>query len=320
MNDFKYYLSPVLEVVEMEGDRLAFSVYGKRYTLQDDAGLIRTLMAAAKTGVALSEFKEAHHETHSSLAVDAAVCALVDAKFLVDESAGRSNAGTDLFQRMPGILQIGTLNGQDAGPAIGRQIVVIGVGALARAVKRALGEVGFTRVAHADSLHEPATNVEAVVVCCADVELHAYFRSANAEALSRGLPVLYVSLDWHVARCGPLVVPGGSACYECYFHRIASTRRFADEFLARSTDERLLARPAPNPLAVLWGAASAATQVCAYVTNAAADLHLSPVREVNVLTGEVARGSVLKLPRCPACGTACDRPQVSAVPARAFAR
>src|SRR5262245_59307862 len=92
------------------------------------------------------------------------------------------------------------------------EILVLGIGHLAAAVRRATHEFrGGTPACDCDCMER----LRPVVVACSDFDNPDSFRDANRRALDAGTPILFAWIDADTLRVGPTVVPGQTACFEC---------------------------------------------------------------------------------------------------------
>jgi bacteriocin biosynthesis cyclodehydratase domain-containing protein len=139
-------------------------------------------------------------------------------------------------------------------------------------------------------------------ICFSDSENYSYFRQMNQRFQAEGIPALYVQLNMNSCVLGPLVFPGVTPCYECYYHRLRSNLHFVDEFDA--IEDLLPTQEKPNPRAQ---ARLASVILLSEATKASQGLfHLSLVAkslEYNLMTYEQRISPILKLPRCPVCGS-----------------
>lgn len=310
MTAARYIINPVLEIVEPEVGTLNIVSPVDRFTLRDESGLITALIKAAARELEVAAFIQEQATQHLAVTVESTIAALVAKDILVAVPARKP---LDSFF---GMLEYGRTR---SGPPLVDQprfesperwvVSVAGLGQLAERVKAQLAELGFTvEMFHAQKLADRSRS--RLVVACADHDDIRSFRAINRAAVKAGVPAYYLSIDRQIVRAGPIVIPHQTACVECLFHRIASTRRYPAEYAARLEPEKVLATPRPSELA-LKAATAALDRVLFYVTGMATDLHLSPVREHDVLRGSVRTSNVLRLPRCPVCSTAAKRPAVA---------
>lgn len=169
-------------------------------------------------------------------------------------------------------------------------------------------EIYWTRYEPGDVLTEYSRDTT-LLIACSDYSDHALFRYINEIAIDADISSLFVNIDAHIAKCGPVVIPRANACYECYFHRLNSTRIHIEEFQAASQTSHIVCQPTPNFLTLHWAISAALTKILALISGLDLDLHLAPMQEINVFNGELVNSKLLKIPRCPVCGTANgDRP------------
>jgi bacteriocin biosynthesis cyclodehydratase domain-containing protein len=151
---------------------------------------------------------------------------------------------------------------------------------------------------HKSYANEPKT----LHICFSDAENYSYFRQMNQRFQAEKIPGLYVQLNMNSCVLGPLVFPDVTPCYECYYHRLRSNLHFVDEFDAI---ENLLETPEkPAPLAqsrlasvIVLSEAAKASQGLFHLSLVAKSL------EYNLMTYEQRISPILKLPRCPVCGS-----------------
>ena len=122
------------------------------------------------------------------------------------------------------------------------EVTVVGDGVIATQVDSLVS--GLTRVepkvvGSAEITEEESSVLESYktlqVVCC-DYADFAYMRKHNSEIeAAKDNLALFVSWGSGQLTVGPFVVPGESACYECYLLRRFSNSNYTEEFLARTS-------------------------------------------------------------------------------------
>jgi bacteriocin biosynthesis cyclodehydratase domain-containing protein len=302
-----YYLPAGLEIVKLDDSRLTVAIFDRRFTLQDDSGILEELFRQARNGLDKENFV-----TEMSVpadVVDGIIEKLLQSKFLKKGTPVQQDSGLAAFGFVAAQI---IRTGAEPPERESWHVVVIGDGKIADAVATAVLEHGID-ISRSDVNEIHRSPADALLVCCADFEDHTMLRRCNQEALRHKLRCLYVSLDNFIVRCGPLVVPHATACYECYFHRVRSTRKFVPEFDARLSADNWIERVPVSHVALNWARAIVTTQVAAALTGTDLETHLSPMREIDSLSGEMMRSSVLKIPRCPACGRANATRPLSAI-------
>ncbi len=138
-------------------------------------------------------------------------------------------------------------------------------------------------------------------------------REWNDFSLEHELPFLPVAIEDLVAYVGPLVVPYQTACFECFLRRRYSN---LDEAAAREPVElrgggtRILGlHPAISDVA----AGAAALELSKLFIPWRSAQQAGYVLTFNLLASRFARHRVLKVPRCPACGSLNGRQPTTAV-------
>jgi bacteriocin biosynthesis cyclodehydratase domain-containing protein len=320
------YISPLAEVTAVDEAKIALSVMGRRFTVEDPMGMLKRLLALAEQGVSHDAAVAALEEEFPAEAVTAAIKALTDTKVLVkrnDRVIGDATHYQLQHKReMEGLVP----PAQAAAHAPSNWVLALaGQGACADAVAASMQQLGI-RVERLEENAEIPANIpdygqqKALLLVCADFENFGLFRQLNQRALARGIPSLYLGMDWSTVQCGPLVIPKASACYECYFSRVRGTRKFVAEFDVRSKRENILYHALPSKLAVQYGVAEASRMILHYLSGTLDNLHLSLFAEIDSQSGDIHRSRVLRLPRCPACGTANTARPVGSVFQQALLR
>lgn len=316
------YVSPLAEITTVGEDRIAMSVVGRRFTVEDKVGMLKTVLARAAQGLRVAELEAELGEHFPPEAVQAAVQALVNARVLVPHDA--RGHGDATHQHLAYRREMDALIAPEQRAVYERanwMLVLAGEGACADALAASLSQldVPLTRIATGDTLPD-CGDKRALLVVCADFEDYGAFRAMNAQAVARGMPSLYLGMDWSAVQCGPLVLPKATACYECYFHRVRSTRKFVAEFDVRSRRDNILYHALPSKLAVQFGVAEASRVALQYLSGTLEDLQHSVFSEIDSLSGEIQRSRILRLPRCACCGTASTARPVGSVFQQALLR
>ncbi len=316
------YLSPLAQITAIGAEKVALSVAGRRFTVDDPAGMLKLILARAEQGLDQAAVCEELADQFPADAIEAAIQALVNTRVLIRHNTRASgDASLHLLEHRRELeaLTAPASAGQYA-PA-NWALALVGQGRLADALCTALGALGVT----VDRLAEDADLPDygqrrALLLVCADFEHHGLFRQQNTKAIARDLPTLFLGLDWSTVHCGPLVLPRASACYECYFHRLRTTRKFVAEFDMQSDPANLLYHALPSTLAIQFALAEGTRLILEYLSGTLDNLHHSAFSEIDSLTGSIGRSRVLRLPRCPACGTASSARPVGSVFQQALLR
>lgn len=194
------------------------------------------------------------------------------------------------------------------------QVQVIGDGYLARAAQSELTRLGVEVSAESPIRALPSESANErglIAVVCSDGEDHKMMRDANRELLQAGLRALYACVTNRGIRIGPAVIPGQTACYECFYQRLRNGMEFLDEFDAFVAQQH---RPAqadlspPPALAAGMAGALVALQAAKLHMRIASDDVVAQVVELQLSPLELQSGEALRLPRCGVCGAGrCNR-------------
>jgi bacteriocin biosynthesis cyclodehydratase domain-containing protein len=316
MGEDKYYVSPGLQVVRIDESRLSLNLYGRRFTLKDETGLIEAIFeSAVPDGFTVPQLLENFPGAWPSEVVDTVMQSLCKSNFLHTSDRRTPPLATMDFLAHSANLADKVVSGFGKNLSFQEwSVLVAGEGDVAAGLGAAFDalQVAWAPIGMHESVPEERRHATLLVVCSDSMD-HSLFRKWNRFAVAQDVTSIYASVDAHIARCGPVVVPKANACYECYFHRVSSTRTHIEEFEAASDSDNVICQPTPNVLSIHWGISAALTKILAILSGLGMDLHLSPLQEVNVFSGEVSNSKLLKIPRCPVCGTANGNRPFSAV-------
>jgi bacteriocin biosynthesis cyclodehydratase domain-containing protein len=229
-------------------------------------------------------------------AVERAVALLHEQRLLTEAAPARLPAGP---RRAAQLLAATDVLDRGVGGVSARlasaSVSLLGEAPIARAVARLLRESGVGEVRRS-AWDDPST-AELVVVAPSGAELPRV-REWNVRALSEGMPWLQLlPFDGLLAAVGPLIVPGDTACHECYLLRRAanlSSLRFGPERVEQGVHPS-----GPALDAVVAGLA--ATLALRWL--ALSDTLVPGVVLAVEQTPEPAfsRHILYRVPRCPAC-------------------
>ncbi len=187
------------------------------------------------------------------------------------------------------------------------RLVIDGVGWLADRVRAAAGQAGLD-VADAAGDIAGAGGGPRLLVAVADMIAYDHFSRVNADAVASGTPVMFLWREVARLVMGPLVLPGETACFECYRTRVRANMAFIGEFdaLARWTPDSRR----PQSSAVSNGLAE--TLIARTLLFAAAQawdlFEPGTIHSFDALSLETQRQPVLKVARCPVCSPHAARP------------
>jgi bacteriocin biosynthesis cyclodehydratase domain-containing protein len=178
------------------------------------------------------------------------------------------------------------------------QVIVAGTGSTSGELVRVLDAAGL-KVRTADI--SEAGEIDGLLVVAPNDEERAALVHINKRCLELGRPWLQIlPHDGHLVVIGPLFVPHSSACFTCYSIRRGACSGFEEDFEA--IESAALGAVSPAPLIAAAGGIGA---VLALRWLASADPTI-PGRVYTLETGVVlglGYHHVLRVPRCPACGT-----------------
>jgi bacteriocin biosynthesis cyclodehydratase domain-containing protein len=152
-----------------------------------------------------------------------------------------------------------------------------------------------------------------VTVVALDTEQPQLLDAINAWALRVRAPWLLLSAGGFVARVGPLFVPRETACSACYRARLDANVSSYDRYISVMAPIRAgrVARARADdldPAIAAIAASLAALEVVLFFAARASESQVRPslygaFADYSLLTHTTTVHRVLKLPRCPACGT-----------------
>ncbi len=182
-------------------------------------------------------------------------------------------------------------------------VAVIGSGSAAGEVARLLASAGVSTTA--SSLNGTVDRADLVVTAPAPAEVEQ-LGDLNEQRLRDTTPWLaLLPADGRFVAVGPLYVPRQTACHVCLMMRRGAASGYEDDF---SLLERQAVR-APMPAAATAIAGGLATLICLRWLGAH-DPTVPGVLYAVELHGRLGltRHRVLRVPRCPACGTTSPQP------------
>jgi len=136
----------------------------------------------------------------------------------------------------------------------------------------------------------------------ADASAFDAFSRANRDSFARGVSSAFLWRDFTRIYFGPLVLPGQSACFECYRTRIRASAAFRDEFDAISRDVPSAREPRATPLAEGAALSFIARQLVLSAAELYDQLEPATVYGFDVVTLLHTRTPVPRVARCTVCG------------------
>jgi bacteriocin biosynthesis cyclodehydratase domain-containing protein len=174
------------------------------------------------------------------------------------------------------------------------RVSVAGAGALAAEVESALGSLGVAATAGLDEAD--------LVVACSDSPGFAFFDDVNGACLAHGTRWLRCAVLGTTAHLGPTIVPYETCCYTCFDLRVRSHEADTDDFAAYRAHAAPADEGALAPLRTAL-AAEAALEAARLLTAFAPAATIGRFFELDARSPARAGHDVLKVPRCPSCGS-----------------
>lgn len=301
-------LHPAVHFNFMGGDRVQVGVMGDQITVQHGATLIAALLPLCDGSHATHEVEMAlQHAGHPSEQVGAVLEFLrrrgcftgFGSAALVDPLAAQIDW---LASRLPNDSYDNRLTLQDPAQIT---VHVPNQGLLSDMAAQVIQQLGFQLCRATDA------PVAANLVCihCTDWDDHASALRHNQAAIRGTVPTLYAALGESKARIGPFVLPAETPCYACFHHRLRSSMAFVDEFDCRvglPIDELLSGqrfRSAPSQSYAAVVASLIGSELLKYVRKLTLLSLLGRALEIDLLRYQMESSRILRLPRCPACGS-----------------
>lgn len=307
----RWFVSSLAEIIILNEDKIAISIVGRRYTIDDPFGMLRSILNYIEDGADMEMIEKGLSECFPAGVVSSTLKSLIDTKVLVEKDSRTHGDSThDYFVYCHDQSNIFSDEQRTLYLPESWSVILIGEGALAESLDNIFKELNINiERKNAEFFLPLQKDKRQLIIACADFENFPMFRTVNQSCINNNIPALYVALDWSTVHCGPLVLPKASACYECYFHRLRSSRRFISEFDARANPNNILYQALPNKLAIQWAKAEVSRLALHYLNGTLDHLHKSHFESMNTQNGEIDRSVVLRLPRCPICGvSSINRP------------
>jgi bacteriocin biosynthesis cyclodehydratase domain-containing protein len=184
-------------------------------------------------------------------------------------------------------------------------IAVGGSGPLTKAVHTALREAGCSCARYVpDPVPEVNSALDDLRIVCEESAAYGCFDAVNHRCLQTGQRWMHVALTGTVAEIGPTIVPHQTACYACFCRRTEANLRTLEghtEYRALVAAEGATHEGAIDPL-IRVAAGQVALEVVRLLTGFAPPATVGRVVVLSAVTPETEGHSVLRVPRCPACG------------------
>jgi hypothetical protein len=167
-------------------------------------------------------------------------------------------------------------------------VSLLGSGKVADAVRDRLALAGFGFDASAESTGWIAT--------CDEPDMD-WLLEQNLQALAAAKPFMPIWVDRACCHWGPMVLPGATGCLECWWHRRQAASRQA-QFAAANTAHPLSVSRIVADIA----ASLASADILRWALNAHVETDHGLAWCFDYLSSDLSGASVLRLPRCDACG------------------
>ena len=170
-------------------------------------------------------------------------------------------------------------------------VAVVGKGVVSSSVREMMARVGFGRIADVGDLERYSPEHKSdLIIYCPDRFDEGDCTKLNELAITTGSPLLLYRRYRFAVEVGPLIIPKETACYRCLVRRRAGA--YGDD--APGTDEHALNIP--------LGAEMLTYEAIKRIAPLGEPVTQSRIWRLSLLSGVVSLHSVLKLPRCEACG------------------
>lgn len=151
------------------------------------------------------------------------------------------------------------------------------------------------------------------LVACEDDPAVKIFELTNEVCLGKKIPWLIVSLSKLQGVIGPRVIPGETPCYRCYKLRERSNAPSVDDYILfedylRNNPSHGVRQGSLRAFDCMIGSL-AALEVVNALTNLADPKSLGSLLVIDPFDLELESHPILRLPRCPSCSPARDKPK-----------
>lgn len=173
--------------------------------------------------------------------------------------------------------------------------------ALQTELRRAHPDSNFLAVTAPEDLPEQLGEVTSdLMLYCPDRFDEAFCFWLNSVALEIKVPLLLYRRRVLEIDLGPLIIPHETACAVCLERRSTAAQAISEQRPAGDPSEAAFQMPLGLDLLAL--------DILKFLSHAAEPVTRSRLWRLNLATGMTELHSILKLPRCPACGVHKTRP------------
>jgi molybdopterin-synthase adenylyltransferase len=151
-------------------------------------------------------------------------------------------------------------------------------------------------------------------IVCSDTPSVRTLEAVNEASLAVNVPWIRGSLDYHRGVIGPIIIPRETACFTCMTLRIRGNASYSRDAMALERHLRH-ERDDEVEIGLLWPFAGVVAhhlglEAIKKLTGYTYPSTIGAFIAVDFFTSTLSRHEILKLPRCPSCGTARSRPQM----------
>lgn len=181
---------------------------------------------------------------------------------------------------------------------------------------QALDDCGLATVSIATESPSPAAEIEGAIdngigllACFGLTYGSSLARVVNETGLEASLPMMFGQVSGPVARIGPLVLPGATACLECTVLRMLTHAGPAEARVLEALRRSTIGAPPPAPVhpAFLRAAASLFALEAAAVALSLPAQTLGAVVELVQGEAQSRLRTVRRVPTCPSCHPPCPQ-------------
>jgi bacteriocin biosynthesis cyclodehydratase domain-containing protein len=296
-------LHPAVKVIPVRPEALNLRGPGVNLTFRDPAGEIETMLTSGRVGPSA----ELPQVCRTALATMRRHRLLVST-----EEADRLTRLPDDHQLKSDLMRrrLTAVPPQDDQTVVdAMKIGILGEGRVADELHRQARDVGLEIVSSSESTpHGGPQRHDTVMIVCDDLEDHQNFLEHNKRFVSEGTIATFSCACEDGARIGPFLYPGSTACYHCYFTRLRNGMEFIDNFdgfVSHQAAQTSASYPRPN-LAAAAAATLTLLEIVNFFSKAPNLAGLGYLVELSFSPPRLRRTEVLRLPRCPVCGSGRD--------------
>lgn len=286
------FLDPAADITVMQHGLMRVTTPGRSFAINDPASIASRIHELCRNGSSRSSIVESFSTSREKRAAGKLLDMFISRRILTDV-APVTPPHRDPFRDW--IRHTG-----GAAEATDVTVNLAGDGCLADAIETRLRSFGINISSDLHDADHRTVRCHTVkrrcMIAAFDSPRASLLREMNREALAKGCAFLPVWLKRAGISWGPLAIAGATGCYECLIHR----ERAAERRKHVIEDE---ADMSVSPAAADLGAILASTELLNWVEDAHISTDLGMAWQFDLLKLELKGARVLRLPRCPVCGT-----------------